>query len=61
MSIILTVELAMCLVFWVAANSPGFFFFLILLNYAILGGFFTIVPVSVTKIFGLELGPQVYV
>ena len=61
MSIILTIELAMCLLFWVAANSPGFFFFLVLLNYAVLGGFFTIFPVSVTRIFGLEKGPQVFV
>mmetsp|Transcript_19470 Transcript_19470/g.24028 ORF Transcript_19470/g.24028 Transcript_19470/m.24028 type:complete len:237 (-) Transcript_19470:72-782(-) len=61
MSIVLTIELAMCLVFYFAANSPWFFFVLILLNYAILGGFFTILPVSVTRIYGLELGPQVYV
>ena len=61
MGIILTIELAMCLLFYFAANSAAFFFILIMLNYAILGGYFTIFPVSVTKIFGLELGPQVYV
>lgn len=61
MSVVLTIELAMCMLFFIAANSSGFFFFLILLNYSILGGFFTIFPVSVTKIFGLKVGPQVYV
>jgi len=61
MTILLTMELLSCLVFYWAATVPWFYFICIMVNYAMLGGFFTILPVSVTKVFGLELGASVYV
>ncbi len=32
-----------------------------MVNYAVLGGLFAVFPVSVTNVFGLEHGPQIYV
>jgi len=32
-----------------------------MINYMVLGGLFTIFPISVTKMFGLQHGPQIYV
>ena len=61
LAILLTSELVLCLVFFYAAHYPALYFFCIMVDYAILGGFFTIIPVSITKVFGLEMGPQVYV
>ena len=61
LSILLSAELIMCIVFYWAAHSPALYFLCIMVDYAILGGFFTIIPVSITKVFGLEIGPQVYV
>ena len=57
MGVILTAEFTMCILFYVSANTPGLYFSLILANYAIVGGFFVILPVSVTRTFGLRLGP----
>ena len=61
LAILLTSELVLCLVFFWAAHFPEIYFFCVLVDYAILGGFFTVIPVSITKVFGLEMGPQVYV
>ena len=46
--------------FWAAYNA-GVYFICILLNYLVIGGLFAVFPVSVTKMFGLEYGPQIYV
>ena len=40
---------------------PALFFICILANYLVLGGLFAVFPVSVTNVFGLKLGPQIYV
>ena len=32
-----------------------------MVNYLILGGIYTVFPVSITNVFGLELGPTIYV
>lgn len=61
MTILLALELVLCSVFYFAAHSPSIFFACIMMNYIVLGGFFTIMPVSVTRVFGLKQGPQVYV
>ena len=60
MGVILTAEFVMCLLFYVSAHIPGLYFALILVNYAIVGGFFVVLPVSTTRTFGLKLGPQVF-
>lgn len=46
--------------FW-AAYVPALYFICIMTNYLVVGGLFTIFPVSVTNVFGLERGPQIYV
>ena len=61
MTIILVTELVCCLVFYWSANSPVIFFCVTLVNYGVLGAYFTVLPVSVTRTFGLDLGPQVFV
>ena len=33
----------------------------VLVNYFCIGGMFAILPVAVTNVFGLELGPKIYV
>ena len=40
---------------------PWLYFLCILLNYMSIGGMFALFPTSVTKVFGEEFGPQVYV
>ena len=57
MSILLFTELILCFAFYFAATSPILFFSCILLNYVVLGGYYTIFPVSVTRVFGLAQGP----
>ena len=42
--------------FW-AANVVELYFVCVLVNYAVLGGLFAVFPVSVTNVYGLELGP----
>jgi len=61
MSIILSVELLTCILFYWAANVPALYFTCVLLNYGVLGGIYAIFPVSVTHVYGLEKGPLVYV
>ena len=57
MGIILAFELAICIAFYFSAHSPSFYFALVLITYALIGGFFVILPVSITRTFGLKLGP----
>ena len=57
MSILLFFELILCFAFYFAATSPILYFSCIMLNYVVLGGYYTIFPVSVTRVFGLEQGP----
>ena len=57
MSVMMTIQLVnACVCFW-AAHVPALFFICIMVNYLVLGGFYTIFPVSITNVFGLELGP----
>jgi len=61
MGIILTLELVTCLMFYWAANCPALYFTAIMFNYICIAGIYAIFPVSVTQVFGLKRGPQVYV
>ena len=61
MNVIMILQLVnACVCFW-AAYEPALFFICIMINYFVLGGIYTIFPVSVTNVFGLEYGPQIYV
>jgi hypothetical protein len=44
-----------------AVNLPWLFFVCIMLNYMSIGATFTLLPVATTNIYGLRVGPQVYV
>ena len=57
MGLLMFVQLINSLVcFWAAYVTP-LYFTCVLVNYAVLGGLFAVFPVSVTNVFGLELGP----
>ena len=57
MGILMAIQLVnACVCYW-AAYVPALFFICILVNYMVLGGLFAVFPVSVTNVFGLELGP----
>lgn len=61
MSILMTIQLVnACVCFW-AAFVPALYFVCILADFMVIAGLYTVFPVCVTNIFGLELGPQVYV
>ena len=61
LSILMLIELVNSMVCFWAAYYPALYFVCILVNYACVGGMFTIFPVSVTNVFGLEHGPAIYV
>ena len=61
MNILMVVNLVNSLVCFWAAYVPSLFFICVLLNYAVLGGFFAVFPVSVQNCYGPEFGPQIYV
>lgn len=61
MSILQLIQLVNAVVCFWAAYVPALYFICILVNYMVLGGFFAIFPVSVTNVFGIEHGPQIYV
>lgn len=44
-----------------AANVPWLFFMCIMLNYMATGATFCLLPVATTNVYGLVVGPQVYV
>ena len=44
-----------------AVHYPSLYFICILVNFWCLGGLFSIFPVAVTNVFGLNIGPQIYV
>lgn len=46
--------------YW-AVYVPALYFTSILLNFVVVSGIFTIFPVAVNNVFGLESGPQIYV
>ena len=50
-------QLINSLVCYWAAWIPAAYFACILVNYAAIGGMFAIFPVTVTNLFGLEVGP----
>ena len=53
MIIILFTELVTCLAFYWSAHIPAIYFCMVLLNYGVLGAYFTVLPVSVTRVYGL--------
>ena len=53
MTIILFTELVTCLAFYWSAHIPAIYFCMVLLNYGVLGAYFTVLPVSVTRVYGL--------
>lgn len=59
--LLLIVQLLNSLVVYWASWIPWMFFICILLNYFSLGGLFAIFPTSVARVFGINMGPQVYV
>ena len=61
MAILMTVNLVNSMVCFWAANIPALYFICVIVNYAVQGGIYTFFPVSVTKVFGMEQGPTVYV
>ena len=56
-TVLMVSQLLVSLVCYHAAYWPWLYFTCILLNYMSIGGMFAIFPVSVQKVFGLELGP----
>ena len=60
-TILMLVQLFVSLICFHAANIPWLYFLCILLNYMSIGGMFALFPTSVTRVFGSEFGPQVYV
>uniref|UniRef100_A0A7S3MI29 Major facilitator superfamily (MFS) profile domain-containing protein n=1 Tax=Favella ehrenbergii TaxID=182087 RepID=A0A7S3MI29_9SPIT len=60
-AILMFCQLVVSLVCYHAVYWPWLYFLCILLNYMSLGGMFTIFPVCVQNVFGLESGPQIYV
>ena len=46
--------------YWAAWYTPAYFI-CVLVNYMVIGGMYAIFPVTVTNIFGLDMGPKVYV
>ena len=55
------VQLITALCCYQAAHSPAAYTICIFVNYWSMGGVFSIYPVSVTNVFGLRIGSQVYV
>ena len=54
-------QLINSLVCYWAAWIPAAYFVCILVNYTAVGGMYAIFPVTVTNLFGLEIGPKIYV
>lgn len=61
LSILMVIQLFNSLVCFWAAYNPGCYFMCVLMNYMVLGGLFAVFPVSVTRLYGLEFGPTIYV
>ena len=59
--ILMGIQLVNSLVCYWAAYVPAIYFMCVMFNYAALGGLFAIFPVAVTNVFGLEIGPKIYV
>ena len=60
MSILMVIQLVNSMVCFWAAFYPALYFACILINFMSVAGLFTIFPVSVTNVFGLEHGPSIY-
>ena len=58
---LMIIQLVNSMVWFRAAWSPAVYFTCILVNFMVLGGTYAIFPVTVTNIFGLDMGPRVYV
>ena len=54
-------QLVNSLVCYWAAWFPAAYVACILVNYMAMGGMYAIFPVALTNVFGLELGPRIYV
>ena len=57
----MVIQLINSMVCYWAAFYPTLYFICILINFMSVGGMFTIFPVSVTNVFGIEHGPAIYV
>ena len=57
----MVIELANSLVCYWAAYWPPAYFACILINYVVIGGIYSMFPVSVMRCFGQEHGAQIYV
>ena len=57
----MVVELAISLVVYWAAFWPPAYYACILVNYTVIGGIYTMFPVTIVRCFGQEHGPQIYV
>ena len=60
-SILMVIQLINSLVCYWAAYWPAAYFMCVMLNYMCIGGIFAIFPVAVTNVFGLTVGPKIYV
>ena len=60
MLVLMAIEVVVALsVYWVVEIVP-IYFICVLLNYFAGGGLFAVFPNSVTRLFGLRVGPQIY-
>ena len=60
-TVLMTIQLFNSLICYGAAFYPWIYFTCVLVNFWCLGGLFAIFPVAVTNVFGLQVGPQIYV
>ena len=58
---LMIIQLINSLVSYWAAWMPAAYFICVLVNYMAIGGLYAIFPVTVTNLFGLEIGPKVYI
>ncbi len=57
---LMTVQLSISLVVYWLAAVPSLYFIAVVMNYFCSGGLFAVFPGSVTNLFGLNKGPQIY-
>lgn len=60
LSILMVIQLFVSLTIYWVTSLPSLYFICVLLNYFSNGGLFAVFPGSVTNVFGLKFGPQVY-
>ena len=57
---LMTMQLSISLVVYWLASVPSLYFIAVVMNYFCSGGLFAVFPGSVTNLFGLNKGPQIY-